>query len=213
MTNRPGIIRSLTLAGLVAVGIAVFADDATRVQTAEEAIAADARWYARDQGVSQEEAVRRLRIQSEMGGLIGQLRKTYKARLAGIVLEHQPLYRVRVRLTGMLPVAPQEHKLGGSLLPVVFETGAEATLEELLTAMSVHMDALKRIYPTLAGVGTDERTGQIVLDVYAPDAKAADAARAKFPEVQALLGVPARIELTNAYPTTLVGTATEKQRR
>ncbi|HYC60536.1 MAG TPA: hypothetical protein VEK79_13305 [Thermoanaerobaculia bacterium] len=172
-----------------------------RVQTGDEAIAADARSYARDQGVSHEEAIRRLRIQSEMGGLIGQLRRTHKARLAGIAIEHQPVYRVRVLLTGTKPVASQEHKLGGSRLPVVFETGAKATIDELVNAMTANTDALERIYPTLAGLGTDERTGEIVLDVYAPDAKDAEAAKAKLPEVRKLLGVPVRIEITNAYPT------------
>lgn len=188
------MILSLLLAGVL------LAD--ARVQTADEAIAADARWYAQSQGVSHAEAIRRLRIQSEMGGVVGQLRKTCKARLAGIVLEHQPVYQLRVRLTGTEPVAPREYALGGSRLPVVFETGAKATLDELTTAMSAHLDALKRIYPTLAGMGTDERTSEIVLDVYAPDASAADAAKAKLAEAQALLGVPVRIEITNAYPTT-----------
>lgn len=172
-----------------------------RVQTREEAIAADAQSYARSQGVSQEEAVRRLRIQSEMGGLIGQLRKTYEARLAGIAIEHQPVYPVRVRLTGAEPVAAEEHALGGSLLPVVFETGAAATLDELVAAMERHQDALLRLYPTLAGIGTDERTGEIVLHVFAPDHDAAAAARAKLPEARSILGHAARVEITSAYPT------------
>ncbi|HJQ36946.1 MAG TPA: hypothetical protein VKB93_07395 [Thermoanaerobaculia bacterium] len=173
---------------------------AATVQTADEAIAADARSYARSQGVSQEEAVRRLRIQLEMGGLIGRLRKTYKSRLAGIIVDHQPVYRVRVRLTGPSPVAPQEHKLGGSTLPVVFETGATATVDALVQAMSTHAEALKRLYPTLAGMGADERTSEIVLDVYAPTAEEAAAAKAKLGEAQALLGVPVRIAITDAYP-------------
>ena len=185
----------------IVAGLALPGRPATRVQTADEALAADAREYARDQRVSQEEAVRRLRIQSEMGGLIGQLRKTYKSRLAGIAIEHQPVYRVRVLLTGTKPVAAQEHKLGGSPLPVVFETGAKATLDELVAAMTANVDALKRIYPTLAGMGTDERTGEIVLDVYAPDAKDAAAAKAKLPEAQKLLGVTFRIDITSSYPT------------
>lgn len=213
MINTHGFIRFAGMVGLLAFAIAgagVLAEGTgqpkqrrgtTRVQTAEEAIAADARWYARSQGVSQEEAVRRLRIQSEMGGLIGQLRRTYEARLAGIIIEHQPAYRVRVRLTGNSPVAPQKHKLGGSWLPVVFETGATATIEQLLTAIRVHQAALVSLYPTLAGIGPDERTGEIVLDVYAPSAETANAAKAKLPEAQALLGQPVRIEITSAYPS------------
>ncbi len=185
------ILRSLAVVAVLVAAIAgAFAQDST-----------DAEWYARDQGVGREEAVRRLRIQREMGGLIGQLRKTHEARLAGIILDHQPVYRLRVRLTGTLPVAPQEHKLGGSRLPVVFETGAEATIEELVTAMTVHQAALQRLYPTLSGLGTDERTSEIVMYVYAPSAEAADAARAKLPQAKALLGQPARIEITSAYPT------------
>ena len=175
----------------------------TVVQTPEEALAADARWYAREQGVSQEEAVRRLRIQMHMGGLIGQIRRTYKARLAGIIVEHQPVYRVRVRLTGTQPVPAQEHAIGGSRLPVVFETGAKATIEELVAAMTRNQEALKRLFPTMSGLGTDERTSEIVVYVYARDAKAAAAAIAKLAEAQALLGQPARIEITDSYPSLL----------
>lgn len=208
MVKAHGILRSLSVLGIFAASLAAAPSPAPQqagtgsVQTAEEAIAADARWYARSQGVSQEEAVRRLRIQSAMGGLVSRLRKTHKARLAGIVLDHQPVYRLRVRLTGTLPVAAQEHALGGSRLPVVFETGAKATIDALLASISAHQAALQRLYPTLSGIGTDERTSEIVVYVYAPDAKAADAARAKFHEAQALLGQPARLEITAAYPTT-----------
>jgi len=193
--------KTLRLLGVLTVLAAGSAFGSTRVQTPAEAISADARSYARDQGVSQEEAVRRLRIQSEMGGLIAQLRRTHRARLAGILIDHQPIFRIRVRLTGTMPVTAQEHALGGSRLPVVFETGARATLDALTTAMHVHQKALLRLHPTMSGMGADERTSEIVLYVYAPDADAAQAARAKSAQTQALLGEPARIEITSAYPT------------
>jgi hypothetical protein len=201
-SNMPGTRGIIHLLTVLAIFAAAAAQAGTpRVQTAEEAINADAKWYAQSQGVSQAEAVRRLRIQSAMGDLIGRLRSTHKARLAGIVIDHKPTYRVRVRLTGTLPVSAQEHALGGSRLPVVFETGAIATLDALITSMTAIQDALKRLYPTLSGVGVDESTGEIVLYVYAPDAKAAAAAKARFGEVHALLGQPARIEITSAYPS------------
>lgn len=209
MTRTPHFLASLALAGVLAAATSVSAGpvpstgSAGPVQTTEEAIAADARWYARSQGVSQAEAVRRLRIQSEMGGLIGRLRRVHKARLAGIILEHQPVYQLRVRLTGTRPVPAEEHALGGSRLPVVFETGAKATIDELVTAITVHQAALGHLYPTLSGLGTDERTGEIVVYVYAPTADAADAAKAKFPQARAVLGQPARIEITSGYPTTM----------
>lgn len=194
--------RRLLILAFVATSLVA---QAGRVQTPAEAIAADAREYARSQGVTQEEAVRRLNMQMEMGGLIGQLRKTYKSRLAGIAIEHQPVYRVRVLLTGTQPVASQKHKLAGSTLPVVFEVGAKATVDQMVQAMIAHSDALKRIYPTLAGMGTDERIGAIALDVYAPDAESAAIAKAKLPEAEKLLGVPVRIEIVRGYPSNDVG--------
>lgn len=179
------------------LGFLVIVAFAAVAQRSEGSADGDAAWYARDQGVSRKEAVRRLRIQSEMGGLIQRLRKTHEARLAGIVVDHQPEYRLRVRLTGTLAVPTQIHALGGSHLPVVFETGAQATLAELLASMTKNQAALSRVFPTLAGIGTDESTSEIVMMVYAPTDADAAAAKAKLPAALALLGVPARIEMTS----------------
>lgn len=171
------------------------------VQGVEEAIAADAAAYARNEGVTQAEAARRIRMQRDMGEVIDRLRTTHKARLAGIVIEHKPVYRIKVRLKGELPVQAQNVAVGGGQLPVAFEHGAAATLDELVTSLRANQAAVARHYPNLAGIGTDESTGEIVVRVVAPNADAAAAARGKFPEVQKLLGKPARIEMTDAYPT------------
>jgi hypothetical protein len=177
--------------------------DQVPVQTVEEAIAADAQWYARDQGVTHGEAVRRLRMQRVMGDLGERLRNAHKERLAGIVIEHKPVYRLRVRLTGDLPVAAQSHAMGGSELPVAFETGAKVTLAALRASLAKNHHALKGIFPTYAGVGIDESTSEIVITVVATTAAATAAANAKLPQALELLGVPARIEISPAYPTTL----------
>lgn len=175
--------------------------DSPRAQTAEEAIATDAQAYARNEGVSADEAARRLRIQRDMGPVIDRLRTTHKARLAGIVIDHKPVYRIRVRLTGETPIVAQNIPVGGSELPVAFETGAKATLDALVASLRANQAAVARHYPNLAGIGTDEGTGEIVVRVMAPTAEAATAARGKFADVQKLLGQPARIEITDAYPT------------
>ena len=170
-------------------------------QSAEESIAADAEWYMRSQGVTKEEAIRRLRIQREMGDVIDRMRRQYQGRLAGIVIEHKPDYRLRVRLTGAEAVAAQSVSLGGSTLPIVFETGAPATVDALVASIEGNLAALKTLLPTLDGIGTDERTSQIVLTVYAADAVTAAAAKAKEAEVAALLKQPIRIETTNVRET------------
>lgn len=170
------------------------------VQSAEQAIAADAQAYARSTGVSQGEAVRRLRMQRDMGDLIEQLRAAHKGRLAGIVVDHEPNYRLRVRLTGPEAVAERKVPLGGSELPVAFETGAKATYEGLRGSLRANQAAVARLYPNLAGIGIDESTSEIVVTVNAPAAPDAEAARAKGGELQTILGQPFRIEITDSYP-------------
>lgn len=175
-------------------------DPAPRAQTVEEAIATDAAAYARNEEASQEEAVRRLRMQRDLGDIIDRLRTAHKARLAGIVVEHEPVYRLRVRLTGDQPVQAQNVPAGGSQLPVTFEIGAQATLDAMVASIRGNMAGVKRHYPNLAGIGTDESTGEVVVRVVAEDAEAQAAARAKLPQVQTLLAVPVRVEFARAYP-------------
>ncbi len=62
---------------------------------------------------------------------------------------------------------------------------------------------LVHLYPTLSGVGIDESTGEIVVNVYAPTDRAAKIAKAKLPAARALLGQSARVEITKAYPATM----------
>ncbi|HEY0142774.1 MAG TPA: S1 family peptidase [Thermoanaerobaculia bacterium] len=175
--------------------------DQAPAQTADEAIAADAQWYARSEGVTQAEAERRLRMQAQMGDVIARLRNAHRTRLAGVVIDHKPTYRLRVRLTGTVPIQAEEHALGGSKLPVVFETGAKVTLEELRASIEKNQSSLRRVYPNLAGMGTDEKTSEIVVSVVATDEAGAAAARAKLGDAVALLGQPVRIEVVPAYPT------------
>ncbi|HUR80127.1 MAG TPA: hypothetical protein VM733_05145, partial [Thermoanaerobaculia bacterium] len=138
-----------------------------------------------------------------MDGLIERLREIHKDRLAGIVLDHQPVYRLRVRLTGNAPVAAQRHALGGSVLPVVFETGARATVAALRASLTKNQTALGEIFPTLAGLSIDERTSEIVIEVYAPTPAAEEVAHGALPQALARLAVPARIEIAPVYPTAL----------
>ncbi|HEX8410319.1 MAG TPA: S1 family peptidase [Thermoanaerobaculia bacterium] len=127
----------------------------------------------------------------------------HRERLAGIVVDHKPGYRLRVRLTGELPVAAQTHAMGGSEMPVAFETGAKVTLAALRASLAKNHIALRTIFPTLGGVGIDESRSEIVIEVVATTAAEGEAVRARLPQALELLGVPARIELADTYPTNL----------
>lgn len=67
--------------------------------TPDEALQADAAEYARQFGVSQEEALRRLRVQNEIGGLGAALQRDEAETFAGLWIQHEPEFRLITAFT------------------------------------------------------------------------------------------------------------------
>ena len=132
------------------------------VQTSEEALAQDAAEYARLHDVAPEEALRRLRAQADSVAATSEIRQAYAARLAGIAIIHAPDFHIRVVLAGDAPVPEQTIAAGGTQLPVRFRTGARATHDQLVTAISRHRTAIDALIDH-AGIGIDQRTGELVV--------------------------------------------------
>lgn len=133
-----------------------------RVQTPEEALAQDAAEYARNHRVTAQEAARRLRAQAESVAATDEIRRVYATRLAGISIEHRPAFRIRVLLTGAAPVADRVITAGGMPVPIVFETGARATGEQVVAAIYRYREAIRELLAH-DGLGHDPRTGGMVV--------------------------------------------------
>ena len=73
---------------------------AQALQSPAEALAQDAAEYARQHHVDADEALRRLEAQEETVAATDRLGETYRKRLAGIAIEHEPAYRIVVLLKG-----------------------------------------------------------------------------------------------------------------
>lgn len=73
-----------------------------RFLSEQEALRQDARWYARDMGISVEEAVRRLQMQDDRlpTDLERRLKKTERDTFAGLWLRHKPTYGITVATAG-----------------------------------------------------------------------------------------------------------------
>lgn len=153
---------------------AAFAQDATapaflepavtpRVQTIVEAFAQDAAEYARRTGVDPAEAVQRLRAQEESVAATDRIAAQYADRLAGIAIEHAPMFRIVVLLTGSQPVAARFVRAGGLDVPILFRTGATATRATLADAIVRHRAAIRSVLPPTQGMGVDMRTGELVV--------------------------------------------------
>lgn len=100
-----------------------------------------------------------------------------------------------VRLKGAAPANRRLLKLADGDVPVEFEVGASATVDELVAAYERNYAAIKQLLPTLQGLGTDERTGDIMLLVQAAGS-AAETVGGKKDDLFELLGHPVRIEVT-----------------
>lgn len=172
-------------------------DESVAVQTSDEALATDAASFARDNDLTADEAGRRLRLRLEADERLTQIRTGLLARYAGGYITHAPAYGVVLRLTGAEPVAAQTLSLPSGKFEVRYETGATATLDTLAKTITDKLAALKLALPGLQGAGVDERTGEIVLKVYAVGAAAA-AVTARTAEITALVGQPVRIEAVAA---------------
>jgi streptogrisin C len=163
--------------------------------TRDEAIRLDAQALAANRGISLGQAIKAVRAQDNIGDEIDRVRREFSGRVAGVYFVYEPDYKMVVRLKGQAPVNRRLLKLADGDVPVEFEVGASATVDEMVAAYERNFDAIKQLLPTLQGVGTDERTGEIMLLVQATGG-AADTVRGKKDELFKLLGHPVRIEVT-----------------
>lgn len=165
---------------------------------ADEAMRQDAAAYAKEFGVAPDEAARRIRVRADQDEAIERLRAADRERFAGLWIEHQPQFRIVVRLKGDAP-AEQElaERAKGMAIPVTFVTGAKATEDEVLTKMRTSLGAFKTALPGLNGTDYDVKTGDIILFVYATGA-AAESARGKGADLTKAIGHPVRVEILPA---------------
>ncbi|HEX8210308.1 MAG TPA: hypothetical protein VF584_08970 [Longimicrobium sp.] len=166
---------------------------AVRTGSLAEAVRQDARSYAAQFNVGIDEAVRRLHAQEQQGEVVSRLRAANRGRFAGLWVEHQPEFRIVVRLTGNAPAGPEfRNPAASSPTPVVFVTGAAATESEVLGRIQASLPRFAAALPRLMGTDHDVRTGEIVLTVHATGA-AADAARSTAAALAREAGHPVRV--------------------
>ncbi|MEG3087790.1 hypothetical protein [Sphingomonas sp. PB4P5] len=165
------------------------------LQAPDDALAQDGADYARQFGVPVDEAVRRLVAQQQSVAATDKLAEKYRDRLAGIVIEHRPDYRIVVHLTGDTPVRPTRIKTEAMTVPVTFATGARGTREQGIWALTWHQAAIRAALPSAPGIGFDPRTGELVVIV--PSAQARGGAAALKAKLEGIAGVPVQIRILN----------------
>lgn len=161
----------------------------------QQALEQDARSYATEYNVSLSEAVRRLRAQEEQGATVSRLREANPDRFAGLWLEHQPQFRLVVRLTGDAPAGTEFQSVAaGSPTPVAFVTGAAATESQVLGRIQASLPRFSAVFPGLQGTDQDVRNGDIVLTVHEKGASG-QSVRARSDALTRKVGHPVRVKL------------------
>lgn len=157
-----------------------------------QALLEDATSYARDTGISLDEAVRRLRLQSEVG-LLDEILSAQEASYAGLWIEHEPQYRLVVRFQDPSAEGRLRARIAGTpLAGMVVETRpAAASLAKLEERRAA---ALKRVRHLGFAVDTDINIKENRIEIYSnrPQElrKALAASRAVLPERVEVIAVP-----------------------
>ncbi len=165
------------------------------MQDRTAALAQDAAEYARIYTVPQDEAMRRLTAQQDSVAVTDAIAARYRDRLAGISVQHRPDYRVVVYLTGEAPVPATSIASGRTLVPVVFRTGARASRDRVVWAITYHQAAIRAALASPPSMGLDLRTGELVVIVGTAIAAADGGADAIDAKLEALTGVPVQVRV------------------
>lgn len=144
-------------------------------------------------GIPFGQALKAVRAQEALGEGVSALRQELGGRVAGISVVYDPEYKVIVRLKGNASPSKRMLVAASGDVPVEFVTGASSSVEEMVANFDRNLPAIRNLFPTLQGIGTDEKTGEIAIVVYATGS-AAQAAKGKRDDLFKLLGHPVRID-------------------
>ncbi|HEX7151599.1 MAG TPA: PKD domain-containing protein [Thermoanaerobaculia bacterium] len=160
--------------------------------SASQGLRQDAASYAAQTGVSLDEAVRRLELQSEVGKLEETLEQQEPS-FAGLWIEHTPQYRVVVRFTDAAAEVRLRKRVAGTPLEgIVRETRrAAASLRQLEKRRTA---ALQRVRHLGFAVDIDINVKENRVEIYSERAQSVRAAiaaeRAPLPERVEIMSVP-----------------------
>ena len=162
------------------------------IQLPINALMQDAAEYAQMFAVPLDEAMHRLRAQAATVVATDRLRAAYADRWAGIAIDHDPVYRIVILLTGNEPVPDQSIVAGGIVVPVIFHTDAAVTRDRMIKTIEDYQSRIRDALPHPPGLGMDPRTGEMIVMISGRDAEL-DREGALRARIAAMTSVPVRI--------------------
>lgn len=137
------------------------------------------------------QALKIIKQNDEMGEAVAEIRETLRGRVAGIYAEYQPEFTLVVRLKGEGSPPKKAIQLASGDIPIKYITGQKYTVEELTDVYNRNYDAIKKLLPTVQGIGLDEKNGKIIVSVLPEDGNKKNIKD----DLNKLLGHPADIQI------------------
>jgi streptogrisin C len=174
---------------------------AQTIEAPAQALTRDAAEYVKFFAVPQAEAERRLTALEASVPITDQIEARYRDRIAGISIQHRPDFRINVYLTGDDPVPSEQLQLGGMTVPVTFRTGARASRDRVIWAVTWHQAQIRAMFSRPPAMGLDPRTGELVVLITSGEAKSGVEQWRK--KVEGVAGVPVSIRVVDQVDVNL----------
>jgi len=156
----------------------------------ENPLVRDAQVYASDQGISLDEAIRRLQLQRPIGELNAQLIANERDTFAGLWIQHDPEYRVIVQFTRDSEATIQPYIDNGPLADIVEVRTARVSLAQLEIAQSLVMKAIHDLGVTVnSGINVFENSVELYVIERSQLEAALQEANIQFPEYVKIITV------------------------
>lgn len=175
-------------------------------------MATDAQHYARNYGVSLEEAKRRLLIMANSGPEIEALEQEFKGKIAGIYFDNRGEFKLRVRTVG--PDAYPARKMriahrrgvgrapGPDLeLPTEFAQGSRVARNAAKDIMIRHYGRIRGLFPQLQSTALNERDGTLEIVVYGQESEAPELTKTGL-SLADEIGMPVKVLVKRARAAT-----------
>jgi len=174
---------------------------AQTIESPAQALTRDAAEYAKLFAVPQAEAERRLAALDASVPVTDAIEARYRDRIAGISIQHRPDLRINVYLTGTDTVPNEMLQFGGMVVPITFRTGALASRDKVIWAVTWHQAQIRAMFSRPPAMGLDPRTGELVVLITSGEAKSGvEQWRTK---VEGVAGVPVSIRVVDQVDVNL----------
>lgn len=175
-------------------------------QTVDAAIVQDAATVAERLGIPPDQTTRQLRLQEASVPVTDAIAAEFADRLAGIAIDHRPVFRILVRLTGETPEPDRSVIIAGTPVPIQFVPNATTTLTGMVQAISAHQAEIRASLIAPPGLGVDQRSGELVAVVSTRDIER-EGAQALRDRLASLTRVPVRLRVLDQPALDLAGVA------